>query len=206
MVRILAVLAAIVLVTPIAPAAPTLKGKEAYYHPTTEGDKRVYETRDGDQIRETWDVVMKVEKKDDALIVTVGREVKGELRAVNKVEVSDKGVTHLTSGPFPLKTPRPAVKLPAKPGEKWSYESDGSDGPVGSKATHTVGKEEEVEVPAGKFKAIRVDSDRTLPTATGEIKVRASYWYAPNVGLVKSVTSSGGRDTVRILKSFNSGK
>jgi len=206
MIRIAAGFLALALVTFNAPAAPTLKGKETYYFPTTEGDKRVYETREGDRVRESSNVVMKVEKKDGTMIVSVGREVKGELRVVEKVEVSEKGVTHLRSGPFLLKTPRPDVKLPVKPGEQWSYESDSGDGPVGTKTTYTVGKEEEIEVPAGKFKAVRVDNELTFPSAKGETKVRRSNWYAPGVGLVKLVIDTGTSKTTMVLKSFTPGK
>jgi hypothetical protein len=206
MIRSPAVLLAFALVAPAATAAPTLKGKEVYYHPTTEGDKRVYESRDGDRVRETADVVIKVEKKGETLIVTVGREIKGETRAIGKSEVSDKGVTVLMSGPFPLKTPHPKLKLPAKAGDQWTYESDGGDGPAGSKTTHTVAKEEEVEVPAGKFKALRVDSELTVVGLAVESTRRRSDWYAPRVGLVKSVINSGPRESTMVLKSFTPGK
>jgi hypothetical protein len=205
MFRIAAALLAILLVASIATAAPTLKGKETYYFPTTEGDQRVYETRDGDRVRETTDVVMKVEKKDGALIVTVGREVKGDRRAMSKVEVSDKGVTQL-SGPFPFKPPHPVVKLPVKPGEQWTHVSESGDGPAGTKSIHTVAKEEEIEVPAGKFKAVRMDVELTFVGGRGETTIRVSRWYAPGVGLVKSVQGTGGTESVIVLKSFTPGK
>jgi hypothetical protein len=71
-----------------------------------------------------------------------------------------------------------------------------------AKHTRTVAGEEVVEVPAGKFRALWVESklESAAPTPTG------TYWYAPGVGVVKSVlnTSTGVQTTV--LKSFTSGK
>jgi hypothetical protein len=60
--------------------------------------------------------------------------------------------------------------------------------------------EEVVEVPAGKFTAVRVDS---VYSADGE-ESTMSRWFAPNVGLVKMVHGGGSRTTV--LKSFTPGK
>jgi hypothetical protein len=59
---------------------------------------------------------------------------------------------------------------------------------------------EEVEVPAGKYRAVRVD------TAAGMFNgnpVEAKAWYAPGIGLVKSEGSFGHK---LVLKSFTPGK
>ena len=79
MIRTIANLPAVMLFTFVATAAPAPKEKGDYYYPTQEGDKRVYEEKGvGDRVRESVEVVMKVEKKDDAFIVTMGREIKGQ--------------------------------------------------------------------------------------------------------------------------------
>jgi len=206
MIRTPAVLLAIAVVVPAATSAPALKGKASYYHPTKEGDKRVYEMRAGDAVSESVDVVMKVEQKGDTLIVTVGRELKEGVQSLSKLEVSEKGVIRVGTADRDLPTPRPLLKLPAKPGDQWTYELRAPDGAEQPRTTYTVGKVEEVEVPAGKFQAIRVDSVMTLPGAAVEPTIRGSAWYAPGVGLIKSVSDAGGRERIQVLRSFTPGK
>jgi hypothetical protein len=59
-----------------------------------------------------------------------------------------------------------------------------------------------VEVPAGKFKALRVE----WKTDENVLALTATRWYAPGVGLVKEVTSSGGAEQTQVLKSFRAEK
>jgi hypothetical protein len=66
------------------------------------------------------------------------------------------------------------------------------------KFTYTVSKVEEVEVPAGKFKAIRVEEK------TDALLMSATRWFAPGVGLVKMVTISGKNEQIQVLKSYTS--
>jgi hypothetical protein len=70
------------------------------------------------------------------------------------------------------------------------------------KMSFTAGGSEEVEVPAGKYKAVRVDADGTIAgTRTG-----VTYWFAPDIGVVKMRYSIAGSDSVLELKSFTPGK
>jgi hypothetical protein len=66
--------------------------------------------------------------------------------------------------------------------------------------TYTVGKVEEVEVPAGKFQAIRVEEK------TDVLLESATRWYAPGVGLVKAVSTLGKNEQIQVLKSYTCGK
>jgi len=190
------------LVAPGLAAAPALK-KPTYYHPTREGDRRVYEIHAGDSVSETVDLVTKVEYKGDTVIVSVGRESKGVDLPNSQVEVSKKGVIQIAIGNRKLRDPWPMLKLPAKPGDQWTFESEGPAGSGAFKTTCTLGKEEEVEVPAGKFKAIRVDAVATLP---GETTMQASAWFAPGIGVVKSVSNVAGFEHTQVLKSFTPGR
>ncbi|WP_020474616.1 TapB family protein [Zavarzinella formosa] len=63
-------------------------------------------------------------------------------------------------------------------------------------------KTEDVEVPAGKFKTIRLE----MKSQVGRVKTEATYWYAPNLGLVKMTGMSGNLESVMVLKSFTPGK
>ena len=67
------------------------------------------------------------------------------------------------------------------------------------KYKHTTGKVEEVEVPAGKFKAVRVE----VEVEDGEAVLRKTYWHACQVGIVKIVVHDKKADWVQVLKSFS---
>ena len=82
-------------------------------------------------------------------------------------------------------------------------ESPATPGNPSSKFKYTTGKEEEVEVPAGKFKAIRVEMENVINGAV----FRTTYWHAPGAGMVKIVSHDHKRgDRVQVLKSFTPGK
>lgn len=202
--RRLAVLFALGLFVAPAPSAPKPKDgeKPAHYFPTTVGTKRVIEMTMRGKSTETIEVVTAVEEKDGMTVVSVGRELGDRVVPFFEYGVSDKGLFRVTlyENGRPRKSPACLVHLPATPGETWEEEP-----PVRAiaKTKYTMGKEEEVEVPAGKFKALRVEvitkpaADRTL---------HQTFWYAAGVGSVKIVTNDGGVDRVTVLKSFTPGK
>jgi hypothetical protein len=197
--RRIAAVALLVLVS-TAGAAPTLKEpKQPLYFSTTEGSRRVYVVRYGGNTVERTEVVSKVEKKDGVCRVSLGRDVGGEVHPMTTVEVSDKGIFRVATAGRDLPTPNPLLKLPAKPGDTWEWEQEGPGGagPM-VKTTYTVGKEEEIEVPAGKFKAIPVEAVLDM---NGRI-MKTTSWYAPGIGPVKTVSDSGTNQQTQVLKSI----
>ena len=168
-----------------APTAPVPKGAEmtSVYFPTTLGAKWVYE-RPGREDESV--VVSAVEKDGDDLIVS--REgVDGTRTIYAKMVVSAEGlrqVRELTDGKVGW-----VLKSRLKPGDSWEV-------PDGGK--RTVHEPEEIEVPAGKFKALRVVWEHDGGTLTS--------WYAPGVGEVKRTIKRNDVETVyRSLKSFTPG-
>lgn len=164
-------------------AAPIPKGAgmATIYFPTTVDAKWVYE-REGPQDESV--VVSAVEKDGDDLIVS-RKGVDGTQTIYAKMVVSTEGlrqVRELTDGKVGW-----VLKTKLKSGDSWEV-------PDGGK--RTVHGPEDIEVPAGKFKALRVvwESDgRTLTS-----------WYAPGVGEVKRVEKFGDEKErmTRLLKSF----
>jgi hypothetical protein len=178
-------------------AAPALKDRRAdrLYAPTCVGDRQVYEQRGPNGTTEGAHVVAKVEEKDGALRVTIQRD--GETSVWTDMVVSEKGVVWHTLRGFKLDYPVPAVKLPLKPGESWEYEPKSGH----FKRTYTVGREEEVDVPAGKFRAIRVEEEFTR----GDERQRHTFWHAPRVGIVKAVIRTETAEWTQVLTSFTPG-
>ncbi len=190
-------LLALLIAVPVS-AAPAVKGTGGpVYFPIQVGAKTVMETTvDGPFGKtpgaiETVQTVTKVEGKDGTYRVTVERESKAK-NFVTMYEVSAKGVFRVAIDGSALAEPVPLLKLPARPGDTWKTAT----------GTATVGKEEEIEVPAGKFKAVPVTTERELAGRT----LKTTTWLAPDVGVIKRVSTVNDINTVNVLKSFTPGK
>lgn len=181
-----------------APAAPVPKeAREApAYYATQIGAKLVYQTGTGSA--ESTEVVTAVESKDGAVLVSVSRDFNGRLTPLSRVSVSKSGLVKIGIGARDLDAPQTMLKVPVRDGDSWEWALA-----TGRKTTLTAKGIEEVEVPAGKYRAARVDGE----TDAGNGRtIRYSYWYAPGVGLVKQVSKFNETETVRVLKTFTAGK
>jgi hypothetical protein len=190
-------LLALLIAAPIIVAQPPKDGEKALlYFPVKEGTKLVMErsTTGGvaaGQVTEVVDVVKKVEAKDGKFRVTFERESKGKgMQTV--YEVSDKGVAKMTAKRKDLAEPAFVLKLPAKKGDTWTAAG----------VSYTTGEVEEVEVPAGKYKAVPVTSEFDF----GDQKVKTTTWFAPEVGIVKTLSVTNGIESKQVLKTFTPAK
>lgn len=182
-------------------AAPVPKAKAAeLYYPTVEGTKRVMQTRPGGRTAVATETVTKVTEKDGTYTVTIAHEINGRTDEV-EYRVSEEGVFLLPDPGDEKGEPAALLKLPAKEGDTWMSERPGR-GNVTFTATYTVGKEEEVEVPAGKFKAVPV----TFQSDGGGLVINVTRWYAAGVGVVRVVSKTNGTERVQELKEFTPGK
>lgn len=187
--------------TALTAPVPKAKGKVLYF-PTTVGAESVFVETDRGVKSERTQTVTKVEYEKGAYQVTL--QLAYDKKVVGGVvyAVSESGLSHQLDGPG-RDPPVQWLKVTAKPGDSWECKFDGGVELV----TFTHVGEEEVEVPAGKFKALRVDSYRV--TAKFRQKIRTSVWVAPEVGTVKGFSHSGGGPDDNIvceLKSFTPGK
>jgi len=186
----------IVLLTPLlVVAAPRPKDPPdaGFYLPTAVGTTWIYESASG-QFEEA---VTEVTADGKATNVTVVRTQAGKETWQSTFRVSPGGLDLLASGGTTYEKPSPWMRAGAKPGDAWAY-SYSREGNTFDVRARFVGREN-VEVPAGKFEAVRVESIQTL-------NFRPSFtrtdWYVPGVGLVKRVES----DREITLKSFVRGK
>jgi hypothetical protein len=163
----------------------------AEYYPTVVGTRHVYATTTG----EVTCVVTAVDPLDRGVLVTTEtREPDGTEVARAKVKVTARGLFLADRDGRDHDPPRCLLKLPPKAGDRWDVVL-GGDGRAGLLATSTAGGVEEVEVPAGKFRAARVESE-----CEG---VRFVSWYAPKVGLVRTDVTGG---TGLALQAFTPGR
>jgi len=184
----------------LAESAPRPKegDKPLLYLPTTVGDQRVLQvdSKGGEVIE--W--VKRVEKKGEMTVVYFGREQDGP--ALYAYGASPDGVFRISNGSFIYDPPYRLLKLPAKEGEKWESVSPAMGGAPKYVFKFTSGTEEEVEIPAGKFKAIRVEAEEE----TNGLVTRTTYWFAVGLGAIKIRTRYKDVERVQVMKSFTPGK
>lgn len=169
------------------------------YFPIRVGDRWVLQIKNGDSVSEVTEVVTEVEKTDGQFIVTVGREINGQVSRFSKTLVTEKGIFRLSQGKVTYDPPLCVLMVGAKRGETWQNDTRGKTRQI----KYTAEGEEEIEVPAGKFKALRVTTELILDEARG---TKATVWYAPSLGLIKSVSEIKEVQRVQLLKSFTPAK
>lgn len=186
----------------VAVAAPTPEGEKPgeLYLPVQVGAKRVMDAKLKSNQPGWTETVTKVEEKGGKYAVTIERD-DGRRKSETVYEVSKDGLYRKTTGGKEEAESVLLLKLPHKEGTTWTAEVAGPPGAGVPKVklTYTVGKEEEMEVPAGKFKAIRLESKAA---GAGAETRGVITWYAPGVGPIKTETPGG----VIELKEFTPGK
>ena len=180
----------------VAPAAPVTKTKEPppTYFAARVGDKLEYELTTGGKVVPAWntEVVTKVEPAGSGTRITFTSTSADGRTTESVVSADSTGLAWLVMGGTKCEAPVTILKLPPTVGTKWEV------GGEGGRTVYTVGAvDEEVKVPAGTFRCVRVDTlyNGVTPNV---------YWYAPGVGMVKQ--TMGGPDIVATLKSFTPGK
>jgi hypothetical protein len=78
--------------------------------------------------------------------------------------------------------PQPIIATPLKRGARWNF--DGQAGDLKIYQQYEVTGEEAVQVPAGKFRAVRIHSEQTSPSP-----MTIDRWFAAGTGIVKDVTT-----------------
>jgi hypothetical protein len=171
------------LAGPVRPPAPTFP--DAYF-PAAVGAEWVYRLTDSQPGRpartfERVQVVTAVTARDGAVVATVAERGDYDPGDVSAWAVSRAGLLRRNerwgkAGPWLT-----LLRGPVVCGETWA-EDDGE----GSHNVLTVAGCEAVRVPAGLYRATRVDMVQTHAGRAAP-PLSASWWYAPGVGCVKLV-------------------
>ncbi len=167
------------------------------YFPSKTGFKRVYVSEDGKRDVVTVEGTKTIDEVEVLVLKFVVRD--GDATRKEYYKFSDEGVhyvgTDLESedGDDSRENPRLVLKFNAKKGDKWEYKV--SDVVF----TYVFEGEEEVVVPAGKFKTWKVSCTGTI----GSEKNVTTEWYAKGTGLVKmeSVTGGSAKSTLSLTKT-----
>jgi hypothetical protein len=190
------------LVAPaFALAAPRLKDRSEAkpYYPTIPGTTLVFDDCGRER---TWEV-SSAERRGEETIVTLTEVSEGVRSPLETVSVSGRGVYRLTADRFKL-DPHPVFPFPVRQGTTWDFYLPAQEGLLPQLGTVTIGPTEDVDTPAGTFRAVRVEMVVTLYEGKRLVPPHVyTKWHHPDLGQVK-ITGPDG--FCRALKSVTSGK
>jgi len=195
MIRVASTLLAFGLIGGAAPApVPThlMPKVDPVCYPLRVGTKCVHQLANG----EVAFTVTKVEKVEGGHRVTTEvADGTTNQKYIQAAIVSARGVELVEHAGQAIDPPIAWLKLPHAEGNKWSATWLQS----GTKFDFATKGWEEVEVPAGRFRAIKVERVETVGDA---VQGTTTYWYSPGLGCIKIT----GRSPARALKSVSFGK
>ena len=144
--------------------------------------------------------VTAAERKGGDTVITVKTKLQSVEIHEEKLRVSSKGLFRVIPNGGGEEC---RLKLPPTPGEKWEVEY--TDGPFNYKAKYVCRGVNRIRVPAGEFRAIRVDWEYSYgPLNAGVV----TNWYVAEIGLVRQTrkNADGTEEVIRELKSFSPGR
>jgi hypothetical protein len=208
-IRILAALGLILLAV-VAVAGQKQTGQKQKepppdYYPLRVGDWWKYQstTADGKQSEFTITVLADEKQTDGTVLHQV--EIKSML-PIHEWESKPSGWVLWHREAYPsnesmkvtFEPVRPFLKNPPTTGATWEWKGKGMMGVDIDESSQVIGSEE-VEVPAGKFQAMKVVTKVTQ----GGALVTKTYWYANWIGMVKSMTESGPVKSTTVLVDYS---
>lgn len=173
--------------------------KQPDYAPFAKGHKWDYRLTSGGQAVDATAEIIDVTMKDGKRIAKTEVRVAGTTLSEENA-VDDKGHYLLSYHGKRLTPHRTSLRLPVKVGDTWNEKY--KDGDDDAEATSTVRATTTVEVPAGKFTAIPVD---TVIRTRGQ-RATSTTWYADGVGVVKLTATADQQTIVLELVKFTPGK
>ncbi len=195
------VLGGVLLLVMAGSLAAEDKLAETPYYPLHVGTTWHYKAGDGKfTVR-----VAKHEKVGETLCARLDVTRDGKTVGSQHLAVTAEGVYchDQTTARNATQAPKPPIlvlKLPPKKGEGWKVDSKG-DGKT-FRGAFQIG-EEEIKVPAGTYKAIRVTSQEL---EVNGLKPVITTYYARNVGMVKQVIQESNITLEIELEKFEAGK
>ncbi len=179
----------------LATAAPVPKAvkKKGDYFPTAVGTKWEYVQEGTDTLDHTREVTESDEKGEVRTATFKWTSHANAYTKGSRYRIDAGGVWRLGWDDHTFDEPNLMVMAGAKAGESWDAGITRKKPP---EFVNELGAEEEITTPAGKFRAVSV----TVTQATGGVD---TYWYAPDVGMVRWKFGTG---KAIVLGSFTPGK
>jgi hypothetical protein len=183
-----------------ARSAPTPTEPTPDYYPLKVGTKWHYQATGPIGMNKVFVTkVVKIEKIDGQPLVYVEAYRGGTVVANEHMSQTARGVFRHRVNGLRCSPPVCLLKFPLKKGDSWETKTKVGENTV--TFTCRAGNEE-VKVPAGKYKAITV----RLECKIGDNKIVTTYWFAPGVGMVKQIATVGTMEITLELEKFEAGK
>ena len=188
---------------PVATAQEKKQDSKSYY-PLKVGNKWTYQV-ESDAVpkgnSKLMNQIAKIEKIDGVSLSRLETTAKGKVVASEHLSITDKGIFRNRYNGTEVSPPICMLKFPIKKGSTWKVESK-----VGEEKLSVSCKsdEEEIEVPAGKFKTVKVVMDAEVVGAG--IIVSTTYWFSQGVGVVKQHVNINSMQFTLLLEKFEEGK
>jgi len=154
-----------------------------------------------------------VQRTDELVVASVtDSEIKFTDKAGAPVLAVDAELATTFGNNRAYSRPIRVFSFPMTVGKTWSHVNESIDprcGPSVSELTAKVVGWEDVTVPAGKFRAMRVDSDGKWTSRCGTGKLVFKYWYAPQVKWTvrsESIVYADGRIFSNVARELTSYK
>jgi hypothetical protein len=143
--------------------------------------------------------IAKIETIDGKPLARLEASLNGNIVATEHLRVTPEGVFRYRNNGQEIVPPICLLKFPAKSNSKWdgNIKVGAEQGKYFCEA-----KEANVEVPAGKFKALHV----AIRLETKGQTVTTAYWFVPNVGFVRQTVDAGGMSILMELEKYTPGK
>jgi hypothetical protein len=112
----------------------------------------------------------------------------------------ENGVYRVRMNAMEVNPPICLIKYPIKEGQSWGGETSAAGQKV--KVDCSEGKPEDVQVPAGKYRAIPC----TITVTQGPVKFKNVFWFAEDVGIVKQRSEMGPQTVTLELIKYEAAK
>lgn len=181
--------------------------KTPNYYPMNVGNQWNYKVSVAENSASVHSRIVKMETIDNNMeLARLEATVNNSVVAVELLKQTEQGVFRYRNNGIDLTPPICLLKYPLniKPKEpmKWSgaFKGGAEKGSYTAEAT-----EDNVEVAAGKFPAIRVVIKHEQGKGPGQT-VNTTYWFVKDVGFVKQTVEGGGQSILMELEKFERAK
>jgi|694.fasta_scaffold16335_7 hypothetical protein len=188
---------------PLATAQEKTQDSKSYY-PLKAGNKWTYQIESDSVAKGSANLInqiAKIEKIDGVSLARLETIAKGKVAATEHLNVTEKGIFRNRYNGTEVSPPICILKFPIKKGSTWKTESKVGDEKL---SVSCKSDEDEIEVPAGKFKTVKVVMDAEV--AGAGILVSTTYWFAQGVGIVKQHVNINSMQFTILLEKYEEAK
>jgi len=188
---------------PLATAQEKTQDSKSYY-PLKAGNKWTYQIESDSVAKGSAKLInqiAKIEKIDGVSLARLETIAKGKVAATEHLNATEKGIFRNRYNGTEVSPPICILKFPIKKGSTWKTESKVGDEKL---SVSCKSDEDEIEVPAGKFKTVKVVMDAEV--AGAGILVSTTYWFAQGVGIVKQHVNINSMQFTILLEKYEEAK